>query len=500
MLSQTLVKYSSLFLHDIDKNDIRIFLESSPLYPNLLSVMQTLRYVGLDSQAGQCDYEYLKNLILPFLLHLKSGKQEILVIAKWDDKLNCLKTYDLKTKRWNIKNMDHLRNYWDGVIIYTNNTQVNQGARKQFRILLSIILGLIAFALICFYNFKIDAICYCPIFIGFVISCCLYFKSGMSDGNIIDRLCRISKVTDCERVDESKYSSVFGFKMNCLVLSFFISQLTSIAIGYLFGINGMLYSLYFISAVISLPAIAYSAYGQFKIKNICPLCVIVVLCIAIESALFIFWDRQQISLNILALFSCIFIITVFISQYIYSTNLKEANHLRDRINLLKLMRKKEIILSESTPIKPLTSSIWLGEETSSIQVTTVISLSCAHCRKVVSEFITLQRKGLKFRWNIILGQTAQTDYNVIDIWIHQFLTDKEKFYEYLILWSNGIEQISSPLSKIKNIEISKIGQSFCNRIAELNISGFPQIILNNRLLPSIYTPKDLEFIIIDENI
>lgn len=33
----------------------------------------------------------------------------------------------------------------------------------------------------------------------------------------------------------------------------------------------------------------------------------------------------------------------------------------------------------------------------------------------------------------------------------------------------------------------------------MNISGFPRIILNDRLLSQIYTPKDIEFIIIDEN-
>lgn len=48
MLLETLVKYSSLFFHKIDKTDIRLFLESSPQYPNLLSVVQTLRYLDTD--------------------------------------------------------------------------------------------------------------------------------------------------------------------------------------------------------------------------------------------------------------------------------------------------------------------------------------------------------------------------------------------------------------------------------------------------------------------
>lgn len=66
MLYQTLITYGKLFLRNIDKNDIRIFLESSPQYPNLLSVIQTLQYAGLDAQAGQCDWEYLKIWIQHF--------------------------------------------------------------------------------------------------------------------------------------------------------------------------------------------------------------------------------------------------------------------------------------------------------------------------------------------------------------------------------------------------------------------------------------------------
>lgn len=53
MLSVTLIKYCSLFVRRIDRDDLRIFLESSPQYPSLLSVLQTLRYAGLQANAGK---------------------------------------------------------------------------------------------------------------------------------------------------------------------------------------------------------------------------------------------------------------------------------------------------------------------------------------------------------------------------------------------------------------------------------------------------------------
>lgn len=121
MLSSILIKYCSLFLNHIDKKRIRLSLESSPMYPTLLSIVQTLRYVGLDCHAGQCDWDYLKNLSAPFLLHLNCGKREHLIIAKWIQRKQCLKIYNLKFRRWIITKSNDIESIWDGVVIYSNN-------------------------------------------------------------------------------------------------------------------------------------------------------------------------------------------------------------------------------------------------------------------------------------------------------------------------------------------------------------------------------------------
>ena len=77
MLYDTLIKYLSLFFIKMDKEDTRLFLESSPQYPNLLSVMQTLEYIKFDAKVGKCSWDYLKNLESPFLLHISINTQEI---------------------------------------------------------------------------------------------------------------------------------------------------------------------------------------------------------------------------------------------------------------------------------------------------------------------------------------------------------------------------------------------------------------------------------------
>ncbi len=502
MLTKTLIKYSSLFLRDIDKNDIRIFLESSPSYPNLLSVLATLRHVGLDAQVGQCDWEYLKNLDSPFLLHIKSGDRQNLVIAKWDRKQNCLRILNPRNKKWEIKGSEDMGRHWDGVVIYTSDHQIDLHFRTTVGIILSVITSLGLLVLFKTNILNIEILFYSPLILGFAVSCCLYLKSEMADGGMIDKLCHISKVTDCKRVEESKYSSVFGFKLDCLAFSFFIAQVTCVSVSYLFGISDVLYPLYFISTVVSLPTIAYSVYGQLKVRNICPLCVIVALCIATEAVKFICRDNQEMDMSVITLYGCIFLLSLAASQYNSYIRNKGNNLFADSITLLKLKRKREIVLIESSLAKQTSSPIGFGNETSTPNITTILSPSCNHCRKVVSDFLALRQKGLDFRWNIILGQTTQADVSIIEDWLHRFLTDKDKFFEDLTLWSKGATQMSAPISQnsVKDIEYSSIRQSFNRQIAELHISGFPQIVLNDRLLSSVYTSKDLEFLILDKNI
>ncbi len=501
MLYQTLITYGKLFLRNIDKNDIRIFLESSPQYPNLLSVIQTLQYAGLDAQAGQCDWEYLKNLDTPFLLHLKSGSHENVVIAKWDKELNRLKSYKLKERKWIVNDKKDIKDYWNGIVIYTNNPPISKRVIDPKSIVLSVIIGIILLSAVCFFALKINTIYYTPIFLGCVISGCLYFKTEMPS-SLIDRLCHISKVTDCERVENSSYSSLFGFNMSCLAFSFFASQLICMGIGYILGATNILDSLYFISTIILLPILAYSVYGQVKIRSICPLCMLVLLCIAAEIAISLYWSYSTIRLNIIAVYSGVFTVSTITLQYIHNIKQKESAYQTERLDLLKLKRKKAILHSESIPANPTKTPIGFGEKDSSTVVTTLISPNCSHCRKMVSEFLKLQNKGVRFRWNIILGQTTPMDSDIIDIWIQQYYADKDKFFEYLHFWSNdSAGRISQPRVKktTDTISFSDIKQSFEKEIMDMNISGFPRIILNDRLLSQIYTPKDIEFIIIDEN-
>lgn len=189
MLSQTLITYNSLFLRNVDKKDIRIFLESSPLYPNLLSVLRTLKYVGLNTRAGQCNWDHLSNLKSPFLLHIKFKSKENLVISRWNQDRNVLEILHPAKNGWEAKNKEDIVNAWDGVVIYTDAIPIRNMHVKKYT---TIAVALVIFVLIIYLIFKEyggQAICTFPIFVGLVISVCMYWQNYISPINILDKFC-----------------------------------------------------------------------------------------------------------------------------------------------------------------------------------------------------------------------------------------------------------------------------------------------------------------------
>lgn len=235
----------------------------------------------------------------------------------------------------------------------------------------------------------------------------------------------------------------------------------------------------------------------------CPLCMLVLLCIAIEAIICLCCPHLiPKSLNIIIIYSGLFLLASGVLQYIQNMKQNDSLCRRNQIDLLKLKRKSAIFQSESIPVNPTTTPIIFGENNSSVEITTMISPNCRYCRNVVSELLKLQNAGVKFKWNIILGQTVPKDSEKIDSWIRWYYADKDKFLENLYKWGDGTIAsipISQCMTAIDEAKISEIKQFFEREIRDLNISGFPQIILNRRLLSSIYTAKDFEFIIFDKN-
>ncbi len=193
------------------------------------------------------------------------------------------------------------------------------------------------------------------------------------------------------------------------------------------------------------------------------------------------------------------LVSLSVFQYVSNTRLTRQEYLAEKIQSLRLKRKKEIILLESRDVGLVLSPIWFGKADASLNITTIISTNCGHCRTLVAKILKLLDKGFEFRWNIIFGKTSNTVSSQIDFWVQRYFADKEKFLDDLRLWSNESAMDLAIIEKraFKNYCFSDVIQTFDRHIAELMIASFPKIVINNRILSSIYTHEDIEFMLFD---
>lgn len=501
MLTKTLIKYSSLFLRNIDRNNIRIFLESSPLYPNLLSVLQTLQYVGLDVHAGQCEWEYLSNLKSPFLLHINIKSKETLAISRWNRDHNILEVLHPAKNKWETNSKEDIANVWDGVVIYTDATLIkNMCAEKNLIAAVSIALFVLVICMV-FEAQGTQAIFTSPALLGLALSACMYWQNYISPISIIDKICHSSSVADCDAVAESVYSNLGGISMSCLAVSYFMSQLSYLLMAYALGLTDSIYTMCLVSAILVVPVSMYSVYSQWKVRKICPLCLMILACVVIQAAMFVHIPSGTFNLGLLTVWAaCAGCYLCMLTQY-SNNRIKKHENLGIRIENLKLKRSKDVFLMKSSSAEPVKAPISLGAETSHVNVTTIISPSCRHCRKTVSELLSLIEQKIDFRWNIILGKTAINDSGKIKIWIQSYIYDKNKFIQDLYLWSSGrIQNLSCKSgTNPQDPKVKEMCRDNDRQIEDLNISGFPRIILNGRLLSPVYSAEDLELMILDQS-
>lgn len=500
MLFQTLVKYSCIFLRSFNKQDFRIFLESSPAYPNLLSVLQALHYAGLISYAGQCNWEYLCNLKYPFLLHLNIKSKESLAISRWNQTRNVLEILHPSKSNWETQNENDIVKVWTGVVIYTDATPIKSVLVDKNTIAISSLVLIVLVVFIFFEQCGIQGIFTLPILLGSAISLCMYWQTYISPIRIVDKICHSASTTDCNALAESRYSNFGMLSMNCMAVSYFLSQLSCLLMSCALSLPNYLYNMCLMAAIVVLPTTAYSVYSQYKVGKICPMCLLILACIILQSSMLGYLPYRNINLGLIAVWVVCMACYLCMVTLFSHNRLTHHEYLIKRIENLKIKRCEDVFLMKSTSVGQIKAPISLGTKTSNISVTTIISPSCKHCRRVVSIMLSLIERKLEFRWDIILGETAVNDSERIKTWIQSFVSDEHKFIKDLYLWSNGgLQNLSfEPSLASKDTEIKESYRINARHIKSLNISGFPRFILNGRLLSQIYSVEDIGLMIADQ--
>ena len=121
-IQETVYQFCKLYNPQLQKDKIRILLESSPFYPSVLSVYRALLSCKIDCNVVKTDIHGLLSLHQTMLLHIKEKENDKLVLVK-SLKDEQAVYYDSFKQQYHVINTQVLLSSWDGVIIYSCATE-----------------------------------------------------------------------------------------------------------------------------------------------------------------------------------------------------------------------------------------------------------------------------------------------------------------------------------------------------------------------------------------
>jgi hypothetical protein len=510
-----LVRYFGI---KITHDSVREFIKSDPDFPSLKSICNLFDNYGIINYALRIDEKDLIEIDRPFLAHINNkGWKMILVYSL--NKGRVLFADSLAGKK--IMEVKEFIKLWDGVIIITESgSKTDQTDFSMKRADEVISKELVYFALILIFitilsgllfnrpdlNEKFRLLSISIIFthiLGLVFSILLFRNELKIKSSFTEKLCHITSNTDCEAVTNSRVSKIIG-------------SITWAEIGIVYFSGGLIIlsvinrieaiSLIKVLSICSIPYPVFSVlYQWLKIKKWCPLCLLVQSVLMFE---FLFllstpFAGVNISLFVLAslIFSTIFIMTM-LNKYLIINKSERDDY---RIKFLKLKREPELFLQElkkSTRIVLPKTDLLLtyGDLRSDIEITAFLSPYCSACSSKFFEINDLIRKGSQFKIRLILPnmkdevtsrllkqicfyvETGSKGESLIllEKWYRTDKNLKHTIFNYLEMTEDchGFNEMVS-----QNQELFRIG----------NIQRVPTILVNDFILPQMYTLDELKY-------
>lgn len=479
-----------LFLNNIyaNRKELLKVLFSSPVFPSLASISQTLSYYGLHNNAFVADLKHLLRLKNVIVHSIEKEEGHFYILTQID--CNTITLYDGDETKISLEEFTVI---WDGVVLVVEEKE-NVNIKRSIIAFPFCCLGFWGYLLSYFFftttKFTIDFILDS---IGLTLSVVLLRQHL----RIFEKtsFCQIGKNVDCNYVaDRNPLQRWLPIDLAIVGVFFFLFNLLSLLIvGATSCISG------YITLVAAIFMMFLSIYQVFKIKKYCLYClgitiiIFAKLCISVLS-----FNVNHIYL--LPKFVIATIIAYLFSYLIYKMMSYDKLLSNNNIELLRIKRNPSTIKNyfvQSHSIVPTEEMMEFGNKYADIVITTFISLHCRHCQKVVSEVIQLIDKFPKrFLWRVAIQGISSNDMddnvfarlNTRQLHIFQlYISDKKRCLKAMRLWNfknitDGSEELIAKYRfQQKNIE-------------KMRIMHYPTIWVNGIVLPQEYSISDLQYI------
>lgn len=488
---------------NISKTYLRKRIESHPDYPSLLAVQDTLVELGINNTTYNCSIDDLKNHNSNFIAHLNKDAGKIVFCKNIGDAVKVIKDFD---------------KYWSGNVMILAPTNIygniehtvikkTEKLTKSFYILSSVLLLLcLSLSILSFKSVPILLLAISNS-VGIYI-CWLISQKEFGIKNVLtDKICAMSKKNKCEAVLFSKGAKLFNWLSWADVgFCYFISSIIFITLLH-FGSSHWTTSiqLYFIISLVALLFPIYSLYYQLiVVKQICMLCIGILLVIFINSIISILYldllKVTNVSIDVFIFFIFLQVFTISLWQTFKSLYQKGMSNLEYEISILRFKRDPAIFKAmlsknqfneENLPSK--NDLLFYGAENATHKLVIACNPFCTPCAKahhsLESIFLrTPKSVSITIRFALLTNDDA-------DIKVR---AAKEILKAATISPHDSVNKWYSALNidvfkahfNAKDVDIENYINRHINWSKKVNIIKTPTIFLNGRQIPELYSWTD----------
>jgi uncharacterized membrane protein len=504
-------KWLKLHNHKINRNDLSLQFLSHPDIGMINSISDTLDQFQIPCQVAKIDTASISYLETPFIAVVQQDKIQnyILVLSICG---NLFQIYTENNETLSLTYSEFTRIY-KGYAIAINS---EQSKIKKYSLLKHIILFsvfILSFIITFFLQNNFERISFLHknlSLIGLGLSILLFVQSTGNNSGVLNRLCEKFDGNSCSKVLKSKAASINRYvSLIDLGIIYFSVQFLSQVI--FLGINSFTYLLSFTASFFSL----YSIYQQaFVIKIWCTLCLLVVMILILQGAVS-FVEINNSSFDYFDFISFISLSLLIIYTWFYIRKLIQGSQFskQKEINLLSFKRNYRLFIPffksqfplDDTPLQKYSHFI-IGNPNARVVITIIANPLCAYCKSALSTTLKLQEiypeeVSIRVLFNVPYRDSNNITTKLALFFLSSFHLNRESGIKALTDWynsfadSNYFENYSlSNLDDERQLELLKISNEWC-LCNSLTVT--PLLLINNKVLPVIYSPEDL-FYLIDE--
>ncbi len=488
---------------------------SHPDFPSLLGVSDALERLGIPSKIGRIEEEHLSKIEFPFLIHLESSREGLVLIK---DKEDLSKGHIDLTR-------------WEGIVLKAEpvneitDTEHNRELKKErltkkaLLVLASSLLGALLIPLLQTFSWISLALLSTSI-AGVIVGYILFAKELGVTFKPVESFCNTSTRVNCDKILHSEGAKIFSsFSLSEAVISYFSFQLIVVGIIRSFaGLNEPYLWVLMAGSALSVPMVVYSLYYQaIKAKTWCKLCMLVNAVLITQAIFFGFLFMDGIlTIQAIEVFPFIFSALLFLAITASVVLLKEKFHkINEAVNAeIAANRVKydpEVFIhllfqEQKVETSTFEKRMIIGNPKAPLQLLMIANLHCHPCKLALDDVLELldqypRQINLTFKF-LMSGNTVHdvpASSFLIQHWKQNILGAKDESEKtktliqdwYEDMSTEAFEEIYPELPNVDEVKENDIANTHYHWITKNKIIRTPTFFVNGYEFPSNYKIKDV---------